>query len=317
MWSCRKGATRAELRAFGRLFDTLPCLVFSSVYRLMWTDLAPINSIMSMKNTGAPENDADWASFISATRAALPKDFTMFHTPRAGDIHSAIDHTIYPRPETDESIDQLCSEAQYHKLAAVTVSPKTVRRAVQNLQSSPDIAVACVISYPDGTASTSDKEKVTRGAVDQGATEIGLVTNRQVLKSGKYMAIYGEIVEVRKAAPSPIKLKVIVETIELTSDEVVAGTVIASMAGADFVQTNTGTKNQIPTIETVGLMRSTVDAIGKGTKIKATGFYRTADQCIQAMKAGADRVASSASADILQELGSEELYEQGVGHSMY
>lgn len=272
---------------------------------------------MNVKKASAPESDTDWASFISATRAALPKDFKVFHAPRAGDIHNSIEHTIYPRAETNESIDQLCSEAQYHKLAAVTVSPKSIRRAVQNLQKSPNIAVACVISYPEGTASTSDKEKFTRSAVEQGATEIGLVMNRQVLKSGKYMATYGEIMEVRKAAPSPIKVKVIIETTELTSDEVVAATVIASMAGADFVQTNTGTKNQIPTTETVGLMRSTVDAIDKGTKIKATGFYRTADQCIQAMKAGADRVASSAPADILQELGGEELYEQGVGHSTY
>lgn len=272
---------------------------------------------MSAKNARAPENDTDWASFISAIRTALPKDSIVFHTPRACDIHNAIDHTIYPRPETNESIDQLCSEAQYHKLAAVTVSPKSVSRAVQNLQASPKIAVACVISYPDGTASAFEKKKDTRAAVEQGATEIGLAINRQVLKSGKYMVTYGEILEVRKVARSPIKLKVIVETTELTSDEVVAGTVVVSMAGADFVQTNTGTKNQVPAIETVGLMRSTVDAIGKGTKVKATGFYQTADQCIQAMKAGADRVASSASAGILQELGGEELYEQGVGHSIY
>lgn len=262
-------------------------------------------------------SDADWEKFISTTHAALPSEFKVYHSPRAGDIHRAIDHTQLPRAESDEIVDNICSEAHYHSFAAVVVRPKYVRRAVQNLERWPNIAVSCVISYPEGTANTIEKEEETHFAVEQGATEIGLVLNRQHLKDRKYTAIYGEIMEVQKAAPPPIKLKVTLETPELTHDEIVAGSVIVSVAGADFVQTSTATKNQNPTFETIGLMRTIADTIGKGTKVKASGSFTTADQCIQIMKAGADRVTSVESMAILQELGSEELSEQGVGHSMY
>lgn len=269
------------------------------------------------RSINALASDADWEAFISATRDALPREFKVYHSPRPCDVRRAIDHTLLPRPESDESIDELCSEAHYHSLAAVSVSPKYVRRAVQNLDRWPSIAVSCVISYPDGTADTVDKEDETRFAVEQGATEISLVLNRQHLKDRKYTMIYGEIMEVRKAAPPPIKLKVTLETPELNHDEIVAGSIIACVAGADFIQTSTATRDQNPTVETVGLVRTIADTIGKGTKVKASGSFKTADECIQVMKAGADRVTSNESMAILEELGSEELSEQGVGHAMY
>lgn len=85
-----------------------------------------------------------------------------------------------------------------------------------------------------------EKEKEALDAAELGASELDMVINWPKLKEGQYMDVYTDVLEVRKGAPSPVKLKVILETSQLTKDEIIAGSVISSMAGADFVKTSTG-----------------------------------------------------------------------------
>lgn len=249
-------------------------------------------------------------------RDSLPSSFTVYHTPRPGIIHRSLDHTLVSDTATEQDIEKLVCDAQFHRFAAVCVRPRYVRQAVRGLEKAQNVAVDCVVGHPEGTQDTESKENEARIALEQGATEIDMVLNWRLLKQARYTEVYADVREVRKIA-SDAKLKVTLETPRLTRDEVVAGCIISSLAGADFVNTCTGTKEPWPTPETVGFMRSTVDAVGRGTKVKASGDFRKAEEIIQMMKAGADRVASTSSGEVLQELGSEELAEQGAGHAMY
>lgn len=268
-------------------------------------------------SNNAPTTDADWGALISTTLDSLPSSYTVYHTPRPGAIHRAIEHILLTPDATDRQIDKLCFEAHYHKFVAVCVRPRNVNRAVQYLEPWPEVAVACVVAFPEGTQDTTDKEEEARNAIEQGATEIVMVANWPLLKQKKYSSVYTDILEVRKSAAAPVKLKVILETPQLSRTETMAGCVIACLAGADFLQTSTGLKEPGATTDLIGMMRATADLVGRGTKVKASDDFHTAEDCIQMLKAGADRVESSSSMDILQELGSEELQEQGVGHSMY
>jgi deoxyribose-phosphate aldolase len=95
--------------------------------------------------------------------------------------------------------------------------------------------VACVVGFPEGTHDTQDKVKEAREAVEQGARELDMVINYPKLKNGEYTAVYDDILAVRTVAPAPVLLKTIIEASELDKDEIIAATIIACMAGVDFV----------------------------------------------------------------------------------
>ncbi len=94
-------------------------------------------------------------------------------------------------------------------------------------------------------------------------------------------------------------MKVILETAFLTDDEIVAASRAAQAAGAAFVKTSTGFAGGGATAPHIRLMRETV---GAGTGVKASGGVRGLDTLLEMVEAGADRIGTSASARILDEV---------------
>ena len=75
---------------------------------------------------------------------------------------------------------------------------------------------------------------------------------------------------------------------------------LAKKAGADFVKTSTGFTSSGATIEDVVLMRQTV---GPEVGVKAAGGIRTLEAAINMIEAGANRIGTSASVAIVNEIG--------------
>ena len=71
---------------------------------------------------------------------------------------------------------------------------------------------------------------------------------------------------------------------------------LAKAAGADFVKTSTGFAEGGATEEDVELMRSVV---GPDMGVKASGGIRTAADALRMVRAGANRIGSSASVAIV------------------
>ncbi|KAE8352129.1 deoxyribose-phosphate aldolase [Aspergillus coremiiformis] len=257
-----------------------------------------------------PRDDAEWAALISTMKDSLPETFSEYRTPLPSEVHSTIDHTQLALTATEQQIDQLCTEALEYQFATVCVRLKHVRRAVQMLKSSPEVTVACVVGFHEGMYETSEKEQEARDAVEQGASELDMVLKYPLLKEGKYRDVYMDILGVRKAAPSPIKLKVILETSQLTRDEIIAGSVIADFAEADFIKTSTGFNGPGANVDDVALMRATAGLVGNGCRVKASGGVRSAEDCIQMLKAGAERIGTSSGVKIIQELKGKAVDEQ-------
>ncbi|KAE8308957.1 putative RNA methyltransferase-domain-containing protein [Aspergillus transmontanensis] len=204
-----------------------------------------------------PKNDAEWAALISTIKDSLPEAFPEYKTPLPSEVNRTIDHTQLALTATEQQIDQLCAEALQYQFATVCVRLNHVRRAVQELKGSSDVKVACVVGFHEGMYETSEKEQEARDAVEQGAAELDMVLKYPLLKEGKYTDVYTDILGVRKAAPSPTKLKVILETSQLSQEEIIAGSVIADVAGADFIKTSTGFNGPGANIDNVALMRAT------------------------------------------------------------
>ena len=86
------------------------------------------------------------------------------------------------------------------------------------------------------------------------------------------------------------KLKVIIETSELTDAQKVLACEAAVEAGADFVKTSTGYSSSGATAADIALMRKTV---GPDIGVKASGGVRTREQALEMIEAGANRIGAS------------------------
>ncbi|KAF9888382.1 hypothetical protein FE257_008660 [Aspergillus nanangensis] len=261
-----------------------------------------------MSPTTAPRDNAEWASLIARIQDTLPATFPSYLAPEKSQISRTVDHTLLALDATEQQVDTLCTEALEHGFATVCVRPRHVKHSVNKLQGGHQVGVACVVGFHEGTYPTPAKEQEARDAVEQGATELDMVLNYPQLKEGQFADVYLDVLGVRNAAPSPVLLKVILETSQLSRDEVIAGSVIASMAGADYIKTSTGFNGPGASVENVALMRAIAELVGKGTRVKASGGVRSREDCVRMLQAGAGRIGTSSGVKIMQ----DEAVREGV-----
>ena len=210
-----------------------------------------------------------------------------------------IDHTLLKPEATDDDIKKLCQEAATYRFASVCVNPTWVRVAACNLRGS-GVPVCTVIGFPLGATLPDVKAYEARRAIFDGAREVDMVINVGALKSGDDCLVEHDIRSVAQVAHEYDAIcKVIIETALLTDDEKVRACQAAKKAGADFVKTSTGFSKGGATVEDIRLMARTVAPRKLG--VKASGGVRTYADVIKMVEAGATRVGSSNSVNIVQE----------------
>ena len=123
-----------------------------------------------------------------------------------------------------------------------------------------------------------------------------MVLNIGALKDGDYELLRRDILAVTRVTGSRLTTKVIIETSRLTDEEKVIACQIAEDAGAGFVKTSTGFLGGGATVHDVALMRKTVSP---SVKVKASGGIRSRDEAVAMIRAGADRLGTSAGVAIV------------------
>ncbi len=108
--------------------------------------------------------------------------------------------------------------------------------------------------------------------------------DRGAFLSGDFKTVFEEIVAV-KAACGDAHLKVILETGELeTLENVRRGSILAMLAGADFIKTSTGTVNPAATLPGTRVMLEAIRDFeretGRAVGMKPAGGIRTAKEAI-------------------------------------
>ena len=206
-----------------------------------------------------------------------------------------IDHTLLAPETTTRDVIKLCEEANAMQVAAICISPSLL--PIRNGLLSGEIALACVTGFPSGAHTAATKAFEAATAVENGATEIDMVTNLGFVFDSMWLELGDEISAVRKSISGSTKLKVIIESAALTDEQIVMSCRVAVAHGADFVKTSTGFhKSGGASVHAVQLMRATVgDSIG----VKASGGIRTRELALEMIKAGASRLGTSATNAIL------------------
>ncbi len=205
-----------------------------------------------------------------------------------------IDHTLLKPTATWAQIEELCRQAIEYKTASVCIPPCYIAQARAAF---PQLCLCTVIGFPLGYNTTACKVFEAKEAVEQGADEIDMVINRGWVKEGNYRMVTEEIAAVRAAAKGKI-LKVIVETCDLTEEELKELCRCVSKAGADFIKTSTGFGAAGATYEAVKIM---AENVAPGVRIKAAGGIRTREEMETYLALGCDRLGTSAATRLMEQ----------------
>ena len=204
-----------------------------------------------------------------------------------------IDHTLLKPTATSDQIKKLCQEAKENGFYSVCVNPFYVALAKQELYGS-DVKVACVIGFPLGANLTEIKRQEALLAVKDGAEELDMVINQGLFKMGKYDEVIEDINAVCEAG---VLVKVIVETSNMTQDEVKIATDLVNKSNAHFIKTSTGFVGEGARLEDVKIMSSNIT---EGKYVKASGGIRDKEKFLQMIEAGATRIGTSSGVELVK-----------------
>lgn len=211
------------------------------------------------------------------------------------DLARFIDHTLLKATATESQIRVLCQEARDEAFYSVCVNSRWVALAARELEGSKTCAIT-VVGFPLGASLSAAKAFEAEKAIAQGAKEIDMVLDVGAVKSKQWKDAEDDIRAVAKAC-GKTPLKVILETCYLELAEIEQACKIAELAGAAFVKTSTGFGTGGATVEHVKLMRASVS---KHIGVKASGAIRDTATAIKMIEAGATRLGTSASIEIVR-----------------
>jgi deoxyribose-phosphate aldolase len=242
-------------------------------------------------NTSAIERRAQ----SQVARRSVKKDWQAAWLLRA---ITCMDLTTLSGDDTDNRVRRLCAKARQPiqhdlvrklgieelgvKVAAVCVYHTFIDTALLALEGS-DVHVAAVSTgFPAGLSPLAERVAEIRRSVEAGAHEIDVVITRAHVFGGRWQALYDEIAAFKQAC-GRAHMKVILGTGDLlTLRNVARASVVAMMAGADFIKTSTG-KEAVNATLPVGLVmtraiREYAQQTGMAVGFKAAGGLRTAKQ---------------------------------------
>lgn len=189
---------------------------------------------------------------------------------------ACLDLTSLNDGDTAADIDALCRRAQtaHGPVAAVCVWPRFVAQARAALPAT--IKVAAVANFPDGAMDLARALADVATIAQAGGDEVDVVLPYRALQAGQATEVAEFLSEVRFAS-RPLTLKVIIESGELQTPELIAeATRLSLAAGADFVKTSTGKTPIGATPAAAAVMLKEIQASGlPSAGFKASGGVRS------------------------------------------
>ncbi|HJS97993.1 MAG TPA: deoxyribose-phosphate aldolase [Terriglobales bacterium] len=245
-------------------------------------------------NTSAVERRAQ----THVTRRTVKKEWQAAWLLRA---ITCMDLTTLSGDDTEERVRRLCAKAKQPiqpelakrleveeldiKVAAVCVYHRFAETALRALEGS-GVRVAVVSTgFPAGLSPVEERVAEVRRSAEAGVQEIDTVITRAHVFDGRWQALYDEIAEFKRACGNA-HMKVILGTGDLlTLRNVARASMVAMMAGADFIKTSTGKEPTNATLPVGFVMtraiREYAQETGMAVGFKPAGGIRTAKQATE------------------------------------
>jgi deoxyribose-phosphate aldolase len=260
-------------------------------------------------NRGVPLN-LDWVEDVRVNTSAVERRAQTLVTRRTVKREwqvawllraiSCMDLTTLSGDDTDERVLRLCAKAKQPvqnailkqmgldgfqlKVAAVCVYHRFVETALRALDGTGIHVAAVSTGFPAGLSPLAERVGEIRRSVSAGAQEIDVVITRANVFGGRWQALYDEVATFKEACGNA-HMKVILGTGDLvTLRNVARASMVAMMAGADFIKTSTG-KEAVNATLPVGLtmVRAIREYAGYTAMIvgfKPAGGIRSAKQSL-------------------------------------
>ena len=214
------------------------------------------------------------------------------------EIAKVIDHSILSPAATVPELEAGCKLARQYDVATVCLLPYFVERCAELLRGS-SVKPCTVIGFPHGAHATAIKLAESEQALRDGATELDAVVNISKARSGDWDYVRREIEALTAAAHGgKAKIKIIFENAYHDEASKIRLCAICGEIGVDWVKTSTGFAASGATVADVQLMRKHTPP---HVQVKASGGIRTLDTLLEMRVAGATRVGTSSTGQILEE----------------
>jgi deoxyribose-phosphate aldolase len=268
---------------------------------------------MTLKNDRNPgmSLDLDWVVGERVNRSAVERRTATLTTRRTVKKQwqaawllravTCIDLTTLAGDDTPGRVRRLCAKARQPvrldmlaalgvtdekiTVGAVCVYPNRVRDAVEALQGSGIPVASVATGFPAGQTPLAQRIGEIEQAIEAGAREIDIVIPRYHLLTGNWQALYDEIRQFRETCGEAAHMKTILATGDLgTLKQVYQASLVAMMAGSDFIKTSTGKESVNATLEVslvmVRAIRDYLDRTGYKVGFKPAGGISKAKQAL-------------------------------------
>ena len=262
------------------------------------------------RNPGMPL-DLDWVAGAHVNKSAVERRAATLTTRRTvkKDWQAAwllravtcIDLTTLSGDDTPGRVKRLCAKAKQPirpdmlarlgldgekiTVGAVCVYPNRVKDAVQALQGSGIPVASVATGFPAGQTPLPQRIGEIEQAIEAGAREIDVVIPRNFVLTGDWKSLYDEIKQFRQTCGEAAHMKTILATGDLgTLKQVYQASLVAMMAGSDFIKTSTGKESVNATLEVslvmVRAIREYLDRTGYKVGFKPAGGISKAKQAM-------------------------------------
>lgn len=277
--------------------------------RIAQAHATPVQGEDLLPNRGVPLN-LDWVEDVRVNTSAVERRAQSLVTRRTVKKEwqvawllraiSCMDLTTLSGDDSQQRVLRLCAKAKqpvqqsimkqlgledFHlKVAAVCVYHTFVETAVRALEGSGIDVAAVSTGFPAGLSPLAERVGEIRRSVDAGAQEIDIVITRAHVFAGNWQALYDEVATFKEAC-GKAHMKAILGTGDLgTLRNVARASMVAMMAGANFIKTSTGKETVNATLP-VGLVmvraiREYAARTGMIVGFKPAGGIRTAKQSL-------------------------------------
>lgn len=243
-------------------------------------------------------------SAVERRAATIPTRRTVKKEWQAGWLARAItliDLTTLAGDDTAGNVRRLCAKATHPvridllqqlgiadlgiTTGAVCVYHAMVATAVDALEGTGIPVAAVSTGFPAGLSPLEERVREIRASVAAGAREIDIVITRGHVLTGNWQALYDEVRMFREAC-GDAHMKAILATGELaTLGNVARASMVAMMAGSDFIKTSTGKEGVNATLPfslvMVRMIREYLEMTGYAVGYKPAGGIRTAKNALE------------------------------------
>jgi deoxyribose-phosphate aldolase len=252
--------------------------------------------------------DLDWVKQVAVNKSAVERRVATLAGRRSVKKEwqaawllkaiTCIDLTTLAGDDTAGKVRRLCAKAKNPvrsdllerlgvsgiTVGAVCVYPTMVGHAAKALEGTSIPVASVATGFPTGLMPIKQRLQEIQYAVDQGAAEIDMVITRELVLTGRWDELYDEVAACKEAC-GQAHLKVILATGELgTLRNVARASMVAQMAGANFIKTSTGKETEnatLPvTLTMVRCIRRYLEMTGRKVGFKPAGGIRTAKDAL-------------------------------------